>query len=242
MLDITEEIAHIYGNPQKLIVFLHGYIDNIDTLNRTLSGFLGELDNCAVHLPQAPIPCEIHERKRQWYSMHRFDPDDLRKTVPTMEECTAIYDKMAAGFAESFAYLNPYIDNLLNEYQLTDKDLYLCGFSQGAMLALYTALMRDTEIGGCVSFGGILAPYDYLLKNHHSTPPMLLIHGNADNLVRYEALDYTKRKLKQFGCKVHVCTISGGQHRITPKGLCHAKKFIFENKENAAEIIRMAVG
>ena len=76
MYGITEEIAHINGQPQKLVVFLHGYIDNCESLNKNLPPFLERLDNCAIHLPQAPLQCEIHERKRQWYSMHEFDPDD----------------------------------------------------------------------------------------------------------------------------------------------------------------------
>ena len=80
---INEEIVHINGQPQQLIIFLHGYIDNADYLNKTLQNFVGYFDNTAVHLPQAPIGCEILEDKRQWYSMHRFDPNDDRKTVRT---------------------------------------------------------------------------------------------------------------------------------------------------------------
>ncbi len=226
MVEIVEEIAHVQGHPKKLIVFLHGYIDSADALERTISEFVANLDDCAVHMPQAPIPCEVHERKRQWYSMHRFDPDDIRKTVPTLKECTEIYNKMALGFSEALGYLNPYIDNLLNEYQLEDKDLYICGFSQGAMLALYAALMRDKPVAGCVSFSGILAPYRYVMKNYKSPPPFLLIHGDADNLVRFEALDFTKKQLKKIGCPVETCVIKGGQHRITPDGLAEAYKFI----------------
>ena len=73
---ITEEIAHIRGIPRKLIIFLHGYIDNCECLNHRLDSFVESFDNTAVHLPEAPLLCEIHEGKRQWFSMHRFDPDD----------------------------------------------------------------------------------------------------------------------------------------------------------------------
>lgn len=158
MPEITEEIAHIKGIPKKLVVFLHGYIDSDTGLDKILANFEEKLTDCALHIPQAPLVCEIHDKRRQWYSMHEFDPDDARKYVPTLKECTDIYNRMTKGFDSAYTYLTPYIDNLLNEYQLQDKDLYLCGFSQGAMLAIYTALMRDKKIGGCVSFSGIMAP------------------------------------------------------------------------------------
>ena len=195
---INEEIVYVNGQPRKLIIFLHGYIDSADYLEGKLQNFIKAFDNTAIHLPQAPICCEILEDKRQWYSMHRFDPDDERKTVPSMEECIAIYDKMTLGLEESFSYLNDYIEQCLNEYQLEDKDLYLCGFSQGAMLAIYTALMREHQIGGCVSFSGIMAGHKFLMKHAQSKPDMLLIHGDADNLVRFAAQEFTKKNLQNL--------------------------------------------
>ncbi len=233
---INEEIVHINGQPQQLIIFLHGYIDNADYLNKTLQNFVGHFDNTAVHLPQAPISCEILEDKRQWYSMHRFDPNDDRKTVATMDECIAIYDKMALGLEESRTYLDEYIDNCLNEYQLQDKDLYLCGFSQGAMMAIYTALMRENKIAGCVSFSGIMASHNFLLRHYRSTPDMLLIHGNSDNLVRFEALDFTKNNLLKMGCKVQTHVVEGGQHRISDDGLICARDFILNSKPSKRKI------
>lgn len=233
---INEEIVHVNGVPRRLIIFLHGYIDNADHLDRTLKDFISSFDNTAVHLPQAPISCEVLEDKRQWYSMHRFDPDDERKTVATMAECVAIYDKMALGLEEARTYLDEYIDNYLNEYQLEDKDLYLCGFSQGAMLALYTALMREKQIGGVISFSGILASHSFLQKHWHTAPNALLIHGNADNLVRFEALDFTKNNLEKIGCSVETKVIEKGQHRITEDGLAAAADFISDKKSSRKKI------
>lgn len=225
---ITEEIVHVKGHPKKLVVFLHGYIDSSEAIDKTISLMIDNLDDVAVHIPQSPYICEIHENKRQWYSMHRFDPNDERKTVPTMDECVAFYELMKPGFREAFDYVNPYIDQCLNEYQLEDKDLYICGFSQGAMLAIYTSLMRENKIGGCISFSGILAPCKYLEQSHLSTPDMLLIHGDDDNLVRFEALGYTARHLREFGCNVETYIVRGGRHRVTDDALKVAAKYIVD--------------
>lgn len=224
--EITEEIAHVKGLPQKLIIFLHGYIDNCECLNHRIEAFADSFDNTAFHIPEAPLLCEIHDSKRQWFSMHRFDPEDERKTVPTLEECLDFYERMTPGFEESYNVLRRYIDNCLNLYELDYQDLFLCGFSQGAMLSIYTALRLEERIGGCVSFSGLLTASRFFAKHKPSTPPFLLIHGTDDNLVRYSVMPYSQEKLESYGCKVETYSVSGGQHRITEDGLQAAKLFI----------------
>ena len=223
---ISEEIVHVNGHPQKLVVFLHGYIDSAPALDRRLQPLLDNLPDSAVHIPQAPEICEILDNKRQWYSMHRFDPDDARKYVPTMEECASIYNRMGLGLAEAFAYLNPYLEDRLSDYGLEHQDLYLCGFSQGAMVAIYASLMQEEQIGGCVSFSGIITPHGYLLKHAKSKPDILLIHGDEDNLVRPESQMFTMRHLQTIGCNVQTYVVPGGQHRVTEDGLIQAASFI----------------
>lgn len=233
---ITEEIVHIKGYPKRLVVFLHGYIDSSEATDKSIAPLIERLDDVAVHMPQSPFTCEIHPNKRQWYSMHRFDPNDDRKTVPTLEECVAYYDRMSPGYREAFDYINPYIDRCLDEYQLEDRDLYLCGFSQGAMLAIYISLMRERKIGGCISFSGIFAPSSYLLAHANSAQDMLLIHGNDDNLVRFEALDFSERNLRRLGCNVQTYVIEGGRHRVTEDALDAAAAYLRSRfKETAAE-------
>ena len=229
MRAISEEIVHVNGHPKKIIIFLHGYIDNCEGLNKRIVSLLNKMDDVAIHLPEAPVECEIYSGKRQWYSMHDFDPNDDRKTVPTLDECTEIYAKMSKGFDCSYRVLSEYIENCLNEYQLDAKDVILCGFSQGAMLALYTALRYPEEIGGCVSFSGILATPDYFYKHNHRTPPFLLIHGDADNLVRYGVLEYTKNHLEKLGTEVETYTVKDGLHAITEDGLHQAEAFIYKH-------------
>ena len=222
---IREEIVHINEIPKKLLVFLHGYIDSSDSIDRKIS-LLDNLQDFAIHIPQAPLECEIHENKRQWYSMHKFDPEDERRTVPTMDECIALYNRMAPGLAEANDYIQPYIENALDEYGLDYKDLFLCGFSQGAMCALYTGMMFPQKIGGVISFSGILAGHKRAIKEAKTHPDVLLIHGNSDNLVRYEAMDFTASKLREIGCKVETYTVKNCNHIITPDALVQAAYFI----------------
>ena len=224
--EISEEVAHINGMPQKVIIFLHGYIDSAQSLDKKVSALIDGIDNVALHIPQAPLLCEITDKKRQWYSVHRFDPNDARKTVPSFEECLSYYEIMYPGLEEAAYYINNYIDNVLQEYGLEDKDLFLCGFSQGAMLALYISMTRENKLGGCVSFSGILAGYKHLFKTYKNVPDTLLIHGDADNLIRFQALEFTNTALQEIGVNTSTYVINDGLHKITDDGIKQASEFI----------------
>ena len=225
-MDISEEAVRVNGVPQRLIIFLHGYIDTAFSLEHRLEPLFENLNNTAFHLPQAPIPCEIHENKRQWFSMHRFDPDDERKTVTTQQECLAIYEKMKLSVIEAAEYIERYIDSCVSGYNLSYDKVFLAGFSQGGTMAIYLALMIKEKIGGCIDFNGVLTPQAYLAAKHFNTPDFLLIHGTADNIVRFSMLEHNALALKEMGCKVETKTIKDGNHRITPEGLATTVEFI----------------
>ena len=225
-MEISEEVVRVNGIPQRLVIFLHGYIDTAFALEPRLEPLFEKLENTAFHLPQAPIPCEIHENKRQWFSMHRFDPEDERKTVATMEECLAIYEKMKLGVIEAAEYIERYIDNCVVQYGLSYDKVFLAGFSQGGTMAIYLALMMAEKVGGCIDFNGVLTPQAYLKEKHLNSPDFLLIHGTADNIVRFPMLEHNASKLKAMGCNVETKEIDNGNHRITIEGLQKAAKFI----------------
>lgn len=225
-MEINEEVVRVNGIPQRLVIFLHGYIDTAFALEPRLENLFQSLDNTAFHLPQSPLPCEIHENKRQWFSMHRFDPNDERKTVATIEESLAIYEKMKIGIAETAEYLERYIDNCVMQYNLSYDKVFLAGFSQGGTMAIYLALMMPEKIGGCIDFNGVLTPHIYLREKHLQTPDFLLIHGTADNIVRFPILAYNTSELEAMGCKVETKIIDNENHRVTPEGLLHTADFI----------------
>ena len=215
---ITEEIAHINGIPKRLVVFLHGYQDYAEHIDRKTAA-LTDLSDTAFHIPQAPFFNEIDPHKRQWFSMHRFDPEDRRRLTPSWVEFVDYYNRMTLGLAEANQYISVYIDNLLNEYGLSYENLFLCGFSQGAMCAMYTALMCPNKIGGVVSFSGILAAQGYLSQHLKSRPDFLLLHGRCDNKIRFEAMEFTKQNLQELHCKVETCALEQISHRLVTEAV-----------------------
>ena len=222
---ITEEIAHINGIPKKLIVFLHGYQDYAEHIDRKTSA-LKQLPDIAFHIPQAPFASEIDEQKKQWFSMHRFDPEDRRRLTPSWIEFVEYYNRMTIGLAEANQYIAEYVDSLLNEYGLGYEDLFLCGFSQGAMCAMYTALMCPHKVAAVISFSGILAAQGYIAQHLKSRPEFFLLHGRCDNKIRFEAMEFTKQNLQELHCKVETCALEQATHRLVSEAVDKAVLFI----------------
>ena len=226
MPEITEECVRVNGIPKRLVIFLHGYIDTAFSLEKRLEPLFESLDNVAFHLPQAPIECEIYEKKRQWFSLHRFDPEDERKTIKSLDDCIKIYDKMKPGVIEAGEYIQRYIENCVLQYDIPYENVFLAGFSQGGTMAIYLALMQDEKIGGCIDFNGVMTPAPYLMEKHISKPDFLLIHGTNDNLVRFGLSDFSENNLKKIGCNVEKIVINEGRHMITPEGMKKTAEFI----------------
>ena len=223
---IREEIVHINGIPKKLVVFLHGYLDSADHADSQIAILSDMLPDIALHIPQSPIACEVGHNMRQWYSVYRFDPRYERKNASSMPEFLAYYNHMVPALNEASGLLRPYLEQTLLEYGMDYQDLFLCGFSQGAMLAIHTGLMLPEPPAGIISFSGLVAGSDFLQKHACAYPDVLLIHGTDDQCLRYPLLDFSARKLAQIGCCAESRTIVGGEHKITPEAVAMAAEFI----------------
>lgn len=222
---IGEEIVHINGIPKKVVVFLHGYQDCAEHIDHRTEKFR-ELRDTALHIPQAPFLNEVDATKRQWYSIHQFDPDDKRRVTASWDEFVELYNRMTVGLESANHYILEYIDNLLNEYGLSYEDLFLCGFSQGAMCAIYSGLMCPNKIAGVISFSGILAAQGYICRHYKSLPEFLLIHGNKDDAVRFDALEFTAEQIKSLGGNVETFAVKDAGHKIMSEAVDAAYSFI----------------
>jgi len=222
---ISEEIVYVCGIPQKVVVFLHGYQDCAEHIERKTIA-LQQIDGVALHIPQAPFVNEVDSSKKQWFSIRRFDPEDRRRTTSSWDEFVEYYNKMTLGLEEANHCVLQYVDSILSGYGLGYEDLILCGFSQGAMCALYSGLMCPHKIGGVISFSGILAASGYIEKHYKNRPECLLLHGMDDDKIRPDALAFTKQNLKELGCRVKTLEVENMPHKITEKAMDAAKMFI----------------
>ncbi len=93
----------------------------------------------------------------------------------------------AAAFARARADLHAYLDRVLADEHLPASRLALVGFSQGTMMALHVAPEREAQIACVVGFSGRIVDAG-LLAEPASRPPVLLIHGDMDEVVPFPAM------------------------------------------------------
>lgn len=208
-IDGPSHAPHAGGKPQRLVVLLHGYGANGDDLIGLAPVLAPLMPTTAFHSPNAPYPCPGAPGGYQWFGISRLDPLLMAAGV-----------RAAALFAENF------IDDLQKRYGLGDAQTALIGFSQGTMMALHVGLRRERPLAGIVGFSGLLAAPETLADEMKSKPPVLLVHGEDDELVPFEMLGASEQALKSAGVSVDSLAVPGLGHGIDQTGLERAARFL----------------
>jgi len=107
------------------------------------------------------------------------------------------------------------------------EQVVLLGFSQGTMMALHVAARREDEVAGVVAFSGRLLAPESLKDEAVSRPPILLIHGDQDDVVPPQSLPEAAEALQGAGwTEVYAHIMKGTAHGIAPDGLSVALAFM----------------
>ena len=170
---------------KQLIVFCHGLGSDGKDLIGLAPYFAKTLPDAFFISPNAPFQYDLASTGFQWFSLENSSPESRLSGV-----------EIAAPI------LNSFIDKQLEELNLDDKYLALVGFSQGAMLALHVGLRRSRQMGGIIGYSGSLIGEDLLQTETVSRPPVLLVHGDTDEIVPPDALQQSVNVLKSAGVEV----------------------------------------
>jgi len=130
------------------------------------------------------------------------------------------------GVARLAPLLDAFLDAALAKRRLPESHLALVGFSQGAALALHVGLRREKEPAAIVAFSGALFDLAALERDMRARPPVLFLHGEADDIVPYAAMSATKDAAKARGASVKALKIPGGGHAIDDDGIIVAGDFL----------------
>jgi phospholipase/carboxylesterase len=104
----------------------------------------------------------------------------------------------------------------------------LLGFSQGTMMSLHVAPRRPRPLAAVVGFAGRLLSPDSLADDVVSKPPILLIHGDMDDVVPPSSMPEAAEALGAAGFEVFAHVPRGTPHGIAPDGLGVALAFLRE--------------
>lgn len=208
-LDGPHALPFSGGRPESLVVFLHGIGANGDDLIDLAQYWRMLLPRTEFISLNAPFPCDFAPDRRQWFSIADRTPA-----------------KLLDGVRTAARLLDPCLDALLAERGLTPDRLALVGFSQGAMMALYVGLRRKSRTAGIVTFSGALRGGETLHAEIAAKPPVLLIHGEADDIVPFASMAEAKAVLEAEGVPVTVLARPGLGHGIDEAGLAAAGSFL----------------
>lgn len=201
------------GETRSVVVFLHGYGANGADL-------LGLADPLAEHLPDtlflapdAPEACAGAPMGFQWFPIPWIDGSSQ--------------EEAEAGLMHAAEDLNAYLDSVMVDEDVLPEQVALVGFSQGTMMSLHVAPRREDAVAGVVGFSGRLMMPDLLDDDAVSYPPILLVHGDQDDVVPPQSLPEAAEALQNAGFKeVFAHVMKGTAHGIAPDGLGVALAFL----------------
>jgi phospholipase/carboxylesterase len=202
------------GTAKNLVVFLHGYGADGNDLIEIGRAWQGLLPNAAFVSPHAPRPCGQAPTGREWFPLTFRDPGERWAGVNS-----------AAPILESF------LDAELARHRLPPSALALVGFSQGTMMSLHVGLRRQVPPAAIVGYSGMLVTPEGVEPEQfaaqiRSRPPVLLVHGDRDDLIPVQALFHAAQSLAALDVPTEWHISSGVGHGIDQEGLRQGGEFL----------------
>ena len=202
------------GAARQLVVFLHGYGADGNDLIEIGRAWQPLMPHAAFVSPHALEPCGQAPMGRQWFPLTFRDPDERWRGV-----------NKAAPILEAF------LDAELKRRSLPPSSLALVGFSQGTMMALHVGLRRSIAPLAIVGYSGLLVvpsegDVTKVAPEIRSRPPILLVHGDRDDLIPVEALFLASSGLAALEIPVEWHLSAGIGHGIDQEGLRHGGEFL----------------
>ncbi len=209
---IYRRIPAAGGNANKLVVFLHGYGADGKDLIDLANPFGMALPNATFISPDAPQPCAMSPQGRQWFPIEEIPKGAIKASIGLLD----------------------LIENETKKLNLTFKDVILIGFSQGAMMSMQCLLTNHEQLGAIIGYSGALreeniaAADDQILNGKHkfSDTPILLVHGQQDEVVPFQSLERSKNILNKIGFNVQTFSRPNLAHGIDPEGISKGMEFL----------------
>ena len=194
--------------PDALVVLLHGYGANGDDLIALADAWVPRLPGAVFIAPNAPEAIPGMPGALQWFALTMRDPAEYWR-----------------GTVAARPAVDRFLDTELARYRLGPDRLVLVGFSQGTMLALHVGLRRTVAPATIVGLSGLLAGPEHL-GEAKARPPIVLIHGEADDLIPVDIIHIAREALAKAGFLVEWHIREGLGHGIDQRAQAIAGHFI----------------
>lgn len=197
------------GPAQQLVVLCHGVgADGHDLIDLAAS-WRHALPHAAFIAPDAPDPYDMAPIGRQWFSLQDRTP--------------AVLD---AGARRAAPLLLGAIEAELARLGLPPDAVAMMGFSQGAMMVLHAGLRRVPPPRAILAYSGAVLDSPELQREITGPPPVLLVHGEADEVVPFSRGSAAALVLSELGVPVTSVWRPGVGHWIDDVGLTEGALFL----------------
>jgi phospholipase/carboxylesterase len=210
------------GRTSQLVVFLHGYGADGNDLIELGRQWRALMPEAAFVSPHAPERCPASPMGRQWFALSNRPPDDPAGAAERWN-----------GAVKARGAIDAFLDAELKRLSLDDSRLALVGFSQGSMMAMHVGFRRPSAPAAILAFSGALVGSERLseatARDARGSPPrILLIHGDQDPLIPFEAMFVAAEALAGASIPAQWHLSLGVGHGIDAGGLRHGGLFLAE--------------
>ncbi|KAG8931969.1 hypothetical protein FRC02_001849 [Tulasnella sp. 418] len=173
------------------VIFMHGLGDTGDgweAVATMLSPDFPGTKWVLPHAPVIPITCNGGFRMPGWYDIVEFG--DINR------------EEDESGMLKSVRSINELLTAEVDA-GIESKNIVLGGFSQGAVMALLTALTGERKVAGIISMSGYLPlrnKMKAMMSDHARKLPIFWGHGTQDPVVQFKwgemSVDFLQKQLK----------------------------------------------
>ena len=197
---------------KRAVILLHGYGGDGKDISMLTLNWKRFLPNTIFLCPNGHEKCEINPIGYQWFDLTRDDPEYILEQSKKAE-----------------IKLNQFIEEVKNEYGLTNLQICLSGFSQGCMMSINLGLTSSENYNCIVGFSGKVINSEDLIKRKTTSTKMLLIHGDKDAIVLPTFLLEAKDFLIRNNVEVEIKMIRNCEHHIPVEASSAALNYIKNN-------------
>ncbi len=197
------------GAAKQLVVFVHGYGADGNDLISLGQYFAHAAPDAAFVSPNAPYRCAGSPFGYQWYDVWM---QDREQRLAAIRNAAAIFDN--------------FLTQQMTARGLTEDKVVLVGFSQGTMISLFVAPRRSSPVAGIVGYSGRMEAPDVLQGELKSKPPVVLVHGDSDELLAVSEMETAAAALRGCGVPVETHVRPGLGHGIDEAGIRIGLEFV----------------
>ena len=211
------------GGDGPLVILLHGFGAPGDDLVG-LAPMLEVPEGTRFAFPQGPLELGgLFGGARAWWML---DLEALERQL-SAGETRDRSDEEPEGLREVRARMAEFLAEIDDRLAPADGRVVLGGFSQGAMVALDTALHQDRPLSGLVLLSGTLLASDDWIPRMPARAglPVLQSHGRSDPLLPFSVADKLHGELERAGLGVEWGPFPGG-HEVPPIALESMGRFL----------------